>query len=153
MYAISSAGEDLELSAGDFETAMERGALACGVRFSIEREWRVDAEIEARLARIESSGAQHLLRIQLLGGEKENGAIVVASYDVVLWDIAQKKRVWRAKINLKPDSDSYETGGERLARALMNRMVKDRVIGPTCYRMSPAEKQIEERKRAARLAR
>lgn len=142
MYVVSNAGAQGELSYQEFEAAMYRTTLACKVRVAIETLSPLELDGKSRQARIEAFGAQHVLTIRMSKGVMSDGRVIQASYDVSLWDAPQNKRVWRAGIALPLHLDPDENVGARFTRALMNQLVKDRVVVAGCYRNQPTAKQI-----------
>lgn len=159
VYVFSNVGVDGDVPRDQFEAALRETARTCNLRLELEYvqpsepapqgdQGEVNPQFKAAVDKVKRLGMEHFLFIRLAGGTKnQRGGILRAIYDASLFDITTEKRLWRANIAIPMSWTSTDTNlGTMLTRALLNQLVSDGAIDPSCHRDPPPEAPASRRR-------
>lgn len=154
MYVFFNVGALGDVPREQFEAAIAKTARACNLRLVLEymssRGLQLNDEeyAQAQVEKVERRGFQHLLFLHVAGGTKDQyGGRADAIYEASLWDISSDKRLWRARMTIPMHWTSTDTNlGTMLTRALLNQLVSDGAIDPSCHRDAPPESRTSRRR-------
>jgi len=127
LFVVSQVGSEGEISGDLFKTELERTAQGCGIRVGVTNMSKLELDPGIHLRRFKSFGSKYLLTLAATGGTKNDGTIVVSTYDARLYD-ASDQIVWRADVRLSLGGTIREDrGSTELARGLLIKLNTDGV--------------------------